>query len=194
MARVLLLAGDESLAVLLAKSGHFVVRSAIEPHDLVVASEPIAGSKKPVIVLTEEGDVAARIRALEAGAEDAFDPGFAPSQMVARVGAVARRAAPDAIEADGCTLDLAGHTATRDGRSTPLTAREVDIVRYLHRHRARVVPRAELLENVWGVSGDNTTRSVDVAISALRAKIERDARAPVIVGSVKNAGYKWLLT
>jgi two-component system response regulator RegX3 len=114
--------------------------------------------------------------------------------MVARVGAVARRAAPDAIEADGCMLDLGGCSATREGRSTALTAREVEIVRYLHRNRARVVPRGELLENVWGVSPDNTTRSVDVAISALRAKIERDPRSPAIIGSVKNAGYKWLLT
>ena len=194
MARVLLLVSDEKLAVLLANSGHFVVRDAREPHDLVVASAPISGSKKPVIVFTQPGDVAARIRALEAGAEDAFDAAFAPSQMVARVGAVARRAAPDAIDADGCTLDLAGHTATRDGRATPLTAREIEIVRYLHRNRARVVPRAELLENVWGVSPDVTTRSVDVAISALRAKIERDPRSPAIIGSVKNAGYKWLLT
>jgi DNA-binding response OmpR family regulator len=194
MARVLLLTSDESLAALLADSGHFVVRNEREPHDLVVAPEPISGSKKPVIVFTKPGDVAARIRALEAGAEDALDAGFAPSQMMARVGAVARRAAPDAVEADGCTLDLGGHTATRDGQSMPLTAREVDVVRYLHRNRARVVPRAELLENVWGVSPDVTTRSVDVAISALRSKIERDPRAPTIIGSVKNAGYRWLLT
>jgi DNA-binding response OmpR family regulator len=194
MARVLLQAGDESLAVLLANSGHFIVRNEREPHDVVVAAAPIPGSKKPVIVFTEVGDVESRIRALEAGAEDAFDRSFAPSQMVARVGAVARRAAPDAIEADGCTLDLAGHTATREGRSSPLTAREIDVLRYLHRNRARVVPRAELLENVWGVSPDVTTRSVDVAISALRGKIERDPRSPAIIGSVKNAGYKWLLT
>ena len=192
MARVLLLVDDEKLAVLLAKSGHSVVRNEHEPHDLVVAPEPRIGGKKPVIVFTEPGDVAARIRALEAGADDVFDATFAPSQMVARVGSVARRAAPDAIEADGCSLDLAGHTATREGRRAPLTAREVEIVRYLHRNRARVVARTELLENVWGVSPDNTTRSVDVAISALRAKIERDPRSPTIVGSVKNAGYKWL--
>jgi DNA-binding response OmpR family regulator len=194
MARVLLLADDETLAVLLANSGHFVVRNEREPHDLVIAKAPISGCKKPVIVFTEAGDVAARIRALEAGAEDALDAGFAPSQMVARVGAVARRAAPDTVEADGCTLDLAGHTATRDGRGAPLTSREVDIVRYLLRNRARVVPRAELLENVWGVSPDVTTRSVDVAISALRSKIERDPRSPTIIGSVKNAGYRWMLT
>src|SRR5438445_3832724 len=123
MARVLLLAHDESLATLLAAAGHVVVRSEGEPHDLVVASEAISTGKKPVIVYTQPGDVAARIRALEAGADDAFDAGFQASQMVARVGAVARRAAPDAIEADGCTLDLAGLAATRDGRKTPLTPR-----------------------------------------------------------------------
>jgi DNA-binding response OmpR family regulator len=191
MARVLFLSKDESLAALLAAAGHVVVRSAGDAHDLVVSDVPMPGNARPVIVCTQPGDVAARVRALELGADDAFDMGFASSQVAARVGAVARRAAPDRVEADGCTLDLAAHTASRDGRSVSLTAREVDIIRWLHQHKERVVSRTELLEHVWGVSPDNTTRAVDVAISALRAKLERDARAPAIILSKKGAGYRW---
>jgi DNA-binding response OmpR family regulator len=167
------------------------VRSATDAHDLVVADVPMPQSARPVIVCTRPDDVAARIQALELGAADVFDAHFAPSQMMARVGAVARRAAPDRIEVDGCTLDLAAQTILRDGRSVELTAREVDVVRWLHEHKNRVVSRAELLQHVWGVSPDNTTRAVDVAISALRAKLERDPRSPVIIRSKKNAGYRW---
>lgn len=190
MARILLLAKDPSLAPLLLRAGHDIVADATFAHDLVIADAPMA-SARPVIVCTEVGDVEARIRALDRGAVDAFDPAFAHSQIAARVGAVARRAAPERIEADGCAIDLAALTATRDGAAVALTAREVEIVRWLHRHAGNVVSRAELLENVWGVSPDNTTRAVDVAISALRAKVERDPRAPTIIGSVKGAGYRF---
>jgi two-component system alkaline phosphatase synthesis response regulator PhoP len=191
MARVLFLSKDASLAALLATGGHDVVRSAEEGHDLVVSDVPMPGNARPVIVCTEPGDVAARIRALELGADDVFDAGFAPSQMVARVGAVARRAAPERIVADGCTVDLAAHTASRHGKSVDLTAREVDIIRWLYQHKNRIVSRTELLEHVWGVSPDNTTRAVDVAVSALRAKLEHDPRSPTIIRSKKGAGYRW---
>ncbi len=192
MARVLLVSFDESLAELLTRAGHVVVRSQREAHDLVVSDKPMPGSARPVIVWTKIGDVTARIEALELGADDAFDAGFAPSQIAARVGAVARRAAPERLVVDGCTLDLAAHTASREqGQTVTLTTREVDIIRWLHQHQGRIVSRAELLQHVWGVSPDNTTRAVDVAISALRAKLERDPRSPMIIQSKKGAGYRW---
>jgi DNA-binding response OmpR family regulator len=148
------------------------------------------------IVVTRPGDAAARVRALEAGAADAFDATFAPSQMVARVGAAGRRAAlvpktPTELVADGCTIDLDRATARRDDVVQALTAREIALVRWLARNAGRVVPRTELLEHVFGVSPDVVTRSVDVAISALRAKLERDPRSPAIIVSVKGVGYVW---
>ena len=149
-----------------------------------------------IVVVTKLGDVTARIRALEAGADDAFDGGFPGSQIAARVGAVGRRAAmtPPAAEritADGCTIDLSAATACRDGNITPLTVREVEIVRWLHRHEGHVVSRAELLQHVWRVSAAAETRAVDVAIVALRAKLERDPSNPTIVVSVRGVGYRW---
>jgi DNA-binding response OmpR family regulator len=191
MARILLLSAEASLAALLVSNGHTIVRDTKLPHDLVIADEPIPRSPRPVIVFTAIGDVKARIRALELGANDAFDAGFARSQMAARVGAVARRAAPDTIEADGCTIDLLALTVTRGDQVTELTPREAEVIRWLHRHRPRVVPRSELLAHVWGVSPNNTTRAVDMAISGLRAKIEAAPETPTILRSVKGAGYRW---
>ena len=72
-----------------------------------------------------------------------------------------------------------------------LTKREVDILNWLYNHRNRAVSRPELLENVWGVPGDLQTRTVDMTISNLRHKIERDPSSPQIVVTVKGVGYAW---
>src|SRR5262245_33498653 len=150
----------------------------------------------PVMVLTPEGDVAARVRALEGGADDALAAPWAASQLAARVGALGRRAAlspADAEEvcADGCTIDLGRATCERDGREIHLTAGEVALIRWLLRHSGRGVGRAELLQQVWGVAPTVTTRAVDVAVAALRRKIERDPASPCLVVSVRGVGYAW---
>jgi DNA-binding response OmpR family regulator len=175
------LRGFEGIAVASAEAAEQVMRGA-----------PGAA----VIVFTRLGDVEERVRALEAGAADAVDAGFPMSQTIARVGAAGRRAAlvprpAERIELDGCTIDLSACTCTREGQVRALTPREVELVRYLARHAGRVVSRGELLEQVWRVSPRSETRSIDVAISELRAKLERVASEPKIVVSLKGAGYRW---
>jgi len=81
--------------------------------------------------------------------------------------------------------------AERNHKAIPLTSREAGILRWLHRHRVRAVSRAELLEQVWGVSSELETRTVDVTIANLRHKIERDPADPKIIVSVKGVGYEW---
>jgi len=193
---------------LLERAGHTVEHGRATPErtfDLALVGTPELAERlkreRPrdaVIVVTKIGDVPARVRALELGADDAFDASFPPSQMVARVGAAGRRAAamprdPERVSIDGCTIDLAAATVERDGTRTPLTAREVELVRWLSRHRGQVVSRGELLQNVWRVAAGNETRAVDVAIAGLRAKIERDPADPRIIVSVRGAGYRWVL-
>jgi len=188
----------------LERAGHTIVRGTRDFELALVGSAEAAATlrrDKPaaaIIVVTKLGDVPARVRALEAGADDAFDPGFAMSQMVARVGAAGRRAAmtpppAERIIADGCTIDLTASTATR-GVSIELTTREVEIIRWLSARAGQVVSRAELLQHVWRVAAGSNTRAVDVAISELRAKLERDPGAPEIITSVRGAGYRWILT
>ena len=191
---------------LLVRAGHTVERGAAgtcRDFDLALVGTPEAAERlkreRPhdaVIVVTKLGDVPARVRALEVGADDAFDAGFPPSQMVARVGAAGRRAAllprpPDVISIDGCAIDLSAATATRAGKTVALTVREVEIVRFLARHAGQIVGRTDLLQHVWRVSIKNETRAVDVAMVGLRAKLERDPAAPKIIVSVRGAGYRW---
>jgi DNA-binding response OmpR family regulator len=190
----------------LERAGHTIERGTASPakqFDLVLVGSPEVAERlrreRPhdaIIVVTRVGDIPARVRALEVGADDAFDASFAPSQAVARISAAGRRAAalprqPERVEIDGCTIDLSASTASRNGAPIELTTREVDLVRWLARHAGHVVSRAELLHHVWRVSANNTTRVVDVAIAALRAKLERDPANPTIIISVRGAGYRW---
>jgi len=196
---------DEIVDVLV-RAGHAIERGAISPastFDLALVGNAVAAEKlrraRPtaaIIVVTKIGDVPARVRALEAGADDAFDGSFPPSQIAARVGAVGRRAAmtPPVVERvvlDGCAIDLSAAVAHRDGREVVLTAREVEIVRWLASHAGHVVSRGELLQHVWRVSAASETRAVDVAIAGLRAKLERDPGEPRIIVSVRGVGYRW---
>jgi DNA-binding response OmpR family regulator len=92
---------------------------------------------------------------------------------------------------DGCRFDLGRAVARREAGEIHLTQREVGILRWLHDHRSRAVPRSELLEHVWGVPRDLQTRTVDMTISNLRQKIERDPSNPRIVITIKGTGYAW---
>jgi len=191
----------EEILELLARAGHTVERGRGRPFDVALVGSPEAAHKlrrehptDAIIVVTKIGDVPARIAALEAGADDAFDASFPPSQMMARVGAAGRRAAmipkePERLEIDGCTIDLSAASATRDGHAVELTKLEVELVRWLARKAGQVVDRRELLQHVWKVSPASATRAVDVAIAGLRAKIEKDPSDPAIIVSVRGAGY-----
>ena len=94
------------------------------------------------------------------------------------------------ITADGCEIDLGRCVARRGDQEVALTAREVGILRWLHRHRSRSVPRSELLEQVWGTVGTLQTRTVDMTIAKLRQKIERDPSHPDWIVTVWGVGYK----
>lgn len=150
----------------------------------------------PVLMLTAKGSEEDKVRGLKVGADDYVTKPFGARELLARVEAIARRvktapAEPELVECDECRFDLGRCEAQRGRKTITLTPREVGILRWLYRHRARVVSRAELLEQVWGAAPDMETRTVDVTLANLRHKIERDAADPRIIVSVKGAGYAW---
>lgn len=191
---------------LLERAGHTVEHGApttTRAFDLALVGSPELAEKlkreRPnhaIIVVTKLGDVPARVRALELGADDAIDAGFPVSQAVARIDAAGRRMAtmprePERFTIDGCTIDLSAALAERDGERVSLTTREVEIVRWMARHSGQVVSRADLLRHVWRMSPNAETRAVDVAMVGLRAKLEKDPQHPLIVVSIRGAGYRW---
>jgi DNA-binding response OmpR family regulator len=148
----------------------------------------------PILLLTARGSEDDKVRGLGEGADDYVTKPFSARELLARVRALGRRAPPEpeaSIEIDGATLDLAKLAVIRGELRTALTPREAGMLRWLHRHKGRVVARAELLEQVFGMRGDLETRAVDMAIAVLRKKVERDPAKPKVIVSVKGAGYRW---
>jgi two-component system response regulator RegX3 len=148
----------------------------------------------PILFLTARGSEDDKVRGLAEGGDDYVTKPFSARELLARVRALGRRApaaADERIDVDGATLDLARLCVIRGDVRSPLTPREAGMLRWLHRHRGRVVSRAELLEQVFAMRGDLETRAVDMAIAVLRKKVERDPAHPAIIVSVKGAGYAW---
>ena len=149
----------------------------------------------PILMLTARGSEDDKVRGLVEGADDYVTKPFSARELLARVRVLGRRAPAgeslDEVRVDGAVIDLARMEVVRGERHIALTAREVGIVRWLHRHHDRVVSRAELLEQVFGQRGDLQTRAVDMAIAVLRKKLETDPATPTVIISVKGAGYAW---
>jgi two-component system, OmpR family, response regulator len=151
------------------------------------------GGRLPVIVVTARDEEADRVLGLELGADDYVTKPFSPRELVARVKAVLRRseAEPDggprpAMHLGDLTVDPGRHEVTFEGRQVQLTAREFELLAYLVRNRGLVLSRDQILERVWGYAFPADTRTVDVHIRQLRAKLGE--RAPIV--TVRGVGYK----
>jgi len=148
----------------------------------------------PIIMLTARAEEAERIAGLELGADDYVTKPFSPGELVARVGALLRRARTS-VPADAApllaygpiALDARRHVVTVDGAEVKLTAKEFLLLQYLMEHRGRLVSRDALLRDVWGYQFTGGTRTVDVHVRRLREKIELLADA---ITTIKQFGYR----
>jgi DNA-binding response OmpR family regulator len=151
------------------------------------------GARVPIIVVTAREEEADRVLGLELGADDYVTKPFSPRELVARVKAVLRRAEPEPesgpeppMHLGDLTVDPARHEVVFEGRPVHLTAREFELLGYLVRNRGLVLTRDQILERVWGYSFPADTRTVDVHIRQLRAKL--GDRAPIV--TIRGVGYK----
>jgi len=157
-----------------------------------------AGNTTPVILLTALADVEHRVEGLRAGADDYLPKPFAYAELSARVESVLRRGVAGDIptttlKVGDLELDLLGRAATRGGRRIELQPREFRLLEYLMRQAGKVVTRTMLLEAVWDYHFDPQTNVIDVHISRLRQKIDRDGAredAPPLLHTVRGAGYR----
>ncbi len=152
-----------------------------------------AGGRVPVIMLTARGDEADRVVGLELGADDYVAKPFSSRELLARLRAVLRRAAPDAagerLTAAGVVIDVAAREARVDGAVIELTGLELDILVALMRRAGRVVPRSALLSEAGRDDVAVGERTVDVHISRLRKKLGDDPAAPKKIRTVRGLGY-----
>jgi two-component system KDP operon response regulator KdpE len=150
----------------------------------------------PILVLSAVGDEDHKVRALEAGADDYVTKPFSPRELVARLQAVLRRAAPKSgepvIEADGLRIDLAARQVRRGDEQIHLTPIEFDLLRVLARNRGRLLTHRALLQEVWGPAYVGDVPTLRTSIARLRRKIEPDGGpGPRYIRTDSGVGYRF---
>ena len=144
----------------------------------------------PIIMLTARGEESERIFGLDVGADDYIVKPFSPNELMARVRALLRRAAPATVSELTCgpiAMNLERHTVSTEGQEVRLTAKEFLLLQYLMEHRGRVLSRDRLLSDVWDYQYPGETRTVDVHVRRLREKLPYLEQALV---TVQQFGYK----
>ena len=151
-----------------------------------------ATANVPIIMLTARAEEADRIRGLDTGADDYVSKPFSPKELVARVGAVLRRARPalagEQLAYADVEMDVAAHRVRRGGAPVALGPTEFRLLRHFLEHPGRVFSRERLLDAVWGHDTDIESRTVDVHVRRLRQALNQGGK-PDLVRTVRSAGY-----
>jgi DNA-binding response OmpR family regulator len=191
--------GTSGLDLLLKKSYDCVILDVMLPgisgFDLLRRGRE-QGVRTPVIMLTARGEEVDKVLGLELGADDYITKPFSLRELLARVKAVLRRSAgeavasPERMDLGSVVVDFAGYSATRDGKPIEMTPKEIEILKFLWYHRNQTVTREQLLASVWGYDESISTRTVDNFIAKLRQKIEPDPASPKRIITIHGVGYK----
>ena len=162
-----------------------------------VCRELRQSSAVPVIILTARDDEVDKVVGLELGADDYVTKPFSHRELVARIRAVLRRqsgAAEDmgaaVLEVGPLRMDVGRHLVSVAGSQISLPLKEFELLELLMRHPGRVLTRGQLIDRVWGSDYVGDTKTLDVHVKRLRAKIEADPGAPVLLTTVRGLGYK----
>jgi two-component system, OmpR family, phosphate regulon response regulator PhoB len=146
----------------------------------------------PIVMLTARGEEGDKLRGLDAGADDYVTKPFSPSELIARLRAVLRRARPEregeTLQYQDLVMDLASHRVRRNGREVHLGPTEFRLLRHLLENQGRVFSREQLLDMVWGRDVYVEPRTVDVHIRRLRKAINNEKDSDLI-RTVRAAGY-----
>ena len=150
------------------------------------------GVQTPALILSALGEVDDRVKGLRAGGDDYLTKPYSFSELLARIEALARRSAPEEAvtkyKVDDLELDRLTHKVVRSGQPILLQPREFRLLEYLMKHAGQVVTRTMLLEHVWDYHFDPQTNVIDVHISRLRAKIDKEFDKPLL-HTVRGVGY-----
>lgn len=185
-------------------------RASSEAYDLIILDMRLPGKnglevlhslrargfERPVLVLTAQDAVDAKVTTLRAGADDYVTKPFDLQELIARVHAVLRRVRPSIprLSLGRVTVDFSTLRAWKGSSAIELSHREFALLRYLAERQGAVVDREELLHALWEFAESPHTRAVDHAIVRLRRKVEEDPHAPKFIQTVHGGGYTLTLT
>ncbi|MBU3646400.1 MAG: response regulator transcription factor [Candidatus Nanopelagicaceae bacterium] len=156
-----------------------------------------AKSKIPIIMLTAKDSEVDKVVGLEIGADDYVTKPYSSRELVARIRAVLRRNGNDEVESSsgvltvsGVKMDVDRHQVSVNGIPVSLPLKEFELLEFLMRNAGRVLTRMQLIDRVWGSDYVGDTKTLDVHIKRLRAKIETDPANPTLIQTVRGLGYK----
>ena len=211
---------SDALAYMLRKEGYDVAIAATGPDalvefdrngaDIVLLDLMLPGipgtevcrtirqtSSVPVIMVSAKDDEVDKVVGLELGADDYVTKPYSPRELVARIRAVLRRRGgqdpdllPDTLEAGPVRMDVERHVVTVDGIEQRLPLKEFELLEMFLRNPGRVLTRGQLIDRVWGSDYVGDTKTLDVHVKRLRAKIEPDPANPRYLLTVRGLGYK----
>ena len=153
-------------------------------------------SSVPVIMVSAKDTEVDKVVGLELGADDYGTKPYSPRELVARIRAVLRRGSepdlvPATVEAGGVRMDVERHVVTVAGREVRLPLKEFELLEMFLRNAGRVLTRGQLIDRVWGADYVGDTKTLDVHVKRLRAKIESDPANPQHLVTVRGLGYKY---
>jgi len=209
---------SDALAYMLRKEGYDVAIAATGPAalsefdrngaDIVLLDLMLPGlpgtevcrqirstSNVPVIMVSAKDDEVDKVVGLELGADDYVTKPYSPRELVARIRAVLRRGtepdlAPMTLEAGPVRMDTERHVVTIDGEDVRLPLKEFELLEMFLRNPGRVLTRGQLIDRVWGSDYVGDTKTLDVHVKRLRAKIEPSPADPKYLTTVRGLGYK----
>lgn len=156
-----------------------------------------AKSQVPIIMLTAKDTEIDKVVGLELGADDYVTKPYSKNELVARIRAVLRRGQNQVSEGDAGVLSVANirmdidrHQVSVGGQPISLPLKEFELLEFLMRNPGRVLTRNQLIDRVWGSDYVGDTKTLDVHIKRLRAKIEKDPANPTLIQTVRGLGYK----
>jgi two-component system response regulator RegX3 len=151
----------------------------------------------PIIMVTARDTEVDKVVGLELGADDYVTKPFSSRELVARIRAVMRRGAEpedlmtSTVEAGPVRMDVERHVVSVDGQQVSMPLKEFDLLELLLRNAGRVLTRGQLIDRVWGADYVGDTKTLDVHVKRLRAKIEPDPANPKYLVTVRGLGYKF---
>ena len=154
-------------------------------------------SSVPIIMVTAKDGEVDKVVGLELGADDYVTKPFSSRELVARIRAVLRRRGepeemlPSILEAGPVRIDVDRHVVAVRGETIAMPLKEFDLLELLVRNAGRVLTRGQIIDRVWGSDYVGDTKTLDVHVKRLRAKIEEDPRNPTLILTVRGLGYKF---
>ena len=154
-------------------------------------------SSVPVIMLTAKDSEIDKVVGLEIGADDYVTKPYSSRELLARIKAVLRRGQepeelkPVTLESGPVRMDVERHVVTVNGQDTALPLKEFELLEMLLRNAGRVLTRSQLIDRVWGSDYVGDTKTLDVHVKRLRAKVEADPASPELIVTVRGLGYKF---